>query len=120
MNHSWFPFRPKPGFIPTHSLPIAVFRRACARYMVAAKKTYPTLVKAGELKDRSRVERVGGFFFVAVVLRFGGSKNRKFQNGLNPAKRKHGPHPAVCPSDRLILSHSHLTVDRIPNFVGDW
>ena len=26
-----------------------------------------------------------------------------------PGKWKHGPKPAVCPSDRLILSHAHLS-----------
>ena len=36
-------------------------------------------------------------------------KEPEFQTGC-PGKRKHGPRPAVCPSDRLILSHTQLDV----------
>ena len=36
-----------------------------------------------------------------------GSKNRNSKMAC-PGKRKHGPKPAVCPSDRLILSHTQM------------
>ena len=40
------------------------------------------------------------------------AKNR-YQTGLPLQVKQHGPKPALCPSDRLILSHAQISSSRI-------
>ena len=47
-----------------------------------------------------------------------GSKNQR-KSKINPAKWKHGPKPAVCPSDGLILSQTQVVVPQIVPFAVD-
>ena len=72
-------------------------------------KPYRLLVFTGESNHWVSARWCPRFLDVATILNMAVAQKTGTKMGC-PGKWKHGPKPAVCPSDRLILSHSHMSV----------